>query len=583
MIKKSITFVSDTHLKDINMLLKKVFLVLSGMVFYYSLTSAQLPCPPPISQNLTLESAWDHPTAYPIGGSTFNDIWGYVSGNKEYAIMGGRDSIYIIDISDPENPSKKYAIFQSDTSTWRDIKVYQHYLYAIADSGPSSNKGVTIYDLSQLPDTVTYVGALDQEFTRGHNLFVDTENARLYAVGIPGNQDICIYDLSNPANPTLWNCIALDTIVHPDTTLLNKYYIHDIFVRSNIAYCSHGYMGYFIWDMNDKDNVHLIGALAGSNLDNGYVHSSWNTDDNGKAVVATEVGSDPKLYLVDQSDPENMDVLYEWKEPLLECMDPNNTSKKIPHNPYIIGNHVYVSHYNDGLQVLRIADDTLGRVAYYDTYPENNNYSSQWNGNWGVFPFFPSGKIAASDQSHGLHTLTMTNCQLSVHSTMPAGPGTLRSALSCAEDGDTVFLVQDLAGKNIAFGDSPITIDKEIVLMGGSLEDFEILTQGTSTSLVVAHGGRLEMKGLSITSQSDQSIIQNEGHLILDNVALKSAGGNHAVFDSQGQLDISPVTTILINNQISSRNTNENLMSTKDETGSDETRKQKIKSSKGDF
>ena len=578
MIKKSITFVLDTHLKDTNMLLKKVFLVLSGIMFYYSFISAQLPCPPSISLNMTLESAWDHPTAYPVGGSAFNDIWGYVNGSEEYAILGGRDSIYIIDISDPQNPVKNFAIFQSDTSTWRDMKVYQHYLYAIADSGPSSNKGVTIYDLSQLPDTVIYVGSLDQQFTRGHNIFIDTDNARLYAVGIPGNQDVCVYDLSDPADPVLWDCIALDTIVYPDTTLLSKYYIHDIFVRNNVAYCSHGYMGYFIWDMQDKSNVHLLGAIDGSNLGNGYVHSSWNTDDNQKAVVATEVGADPKLYLIDQSDLENMDVLYEWKEPLLECMDTVNTSGKIPHNPYIIGDHVYVSHYNDGLQVLRIADDTLGRVAYYDTYPQNNNYSSRWNGNWGVYPFFPSGMVVASDQAHGLHTLSMTNCQLEVHSTMPAGPGTLRSALYCAEQGDTVRLMQDLAGDDIDFGSIPIVVDKDIVLMGGSQQDFQILAHGTSTPIVVAEEGTLKMVGLRIASQSDHSIIENAGHLILENVMLKSAGGEQAVFDSNGRLDISAETTILIEDQISTRNTSDKTKAPFIQTRSKEVSERKAKS-----
>lgn len=578
MIKKSITFVPDTHLKDTNMLIKKVFLVLSGIIFYYSSLFAQLPCPPPISLNMTLESAWDHPTAYPVGGSAFNDIWGYVNGSEEYAILGGRDSIYIIDISDPQNPVRNYSIFQSDTSTWRDMKVYQHYLYAIADGGPSSDKGVTIYDLSQLPDTVTYVGSLDQQFARGHNIFIDTDNARLYAVGIPGNQDVCVYDLSDPAHPVLWDCIALDTIVHPDTTLLSKYYIHDIFVRNNIAYCSHGYMGYFIWDMNDKSNVHLLGAIAGSNLGNGYVHSSWNTDDNQKAVVATEVGSDPKLYLIDQSDLENMDVLYEWKEPLLECIDTVNTSNKIPHNPYIIGDHVYVSHYNDGLQVLRMADDTLGRVAYYDTYPQNNNYNSKWNGNWGVFPFFPSGMVAASDQAHGLHTLSMTTCQLEVHSTMDAGPGTLRSALDCAENGDTVRLMQDLEGHDIDFGNVPLIVDKDIVLLGGSPQDFRILTQSTSTPIIVSEGGVLKMVGVSISSELDQTIIQNEGHLILENVMLEGTGENQAVFDSQGRLDISAETSILTGNDISTKKTSENAKASLIKTLSNQVSERKTKS-----
>ena len=512
---------------------------------------SQTPCPPPVSQQMVLNSAWNHPSAYAPGGTAFNDIWGYSVGQQEYAILGGKDSIFIIDISNPQFPIQTSAIFQGDTSTWRDMKVYQHYLYAIADSGPSSNKGVTIYDLSQLPDTVIYVGALNQEFTRGHNIFVDEPNARLYAVGIPGDQDICIYDLSDPANPSLWSCIALDSIVNPDATLLNEYYIHDIFVRNNIAYCSHGYQGYFIWNMEDKNNIELLGALAGSNMGNGYVHSSWNTDDELRAVVATEVGPDPKLYLIDQSNPESMDVLYEWKDPLLACADPTSLSKQIPHNPYIIGDMVFVSHYNDGVQVLKIAEDTLGRVAYYDTYPENNNYSSQWNGAWGVFPFLPSGRIIASDQSHGLHTLSLETCQLEVNSTMSAGPGTLISALNCAADGDTVRIMSALAGKNITIGTSQVAINKHVVLQGDPADDVQIIAQGSGIPFHVGTGGMLEMKGLAIYSFTDTPIIFNEGILKLEDVSMRRAAGAEAVFSSNGQLEIMPESSIIVDEILS--------------------------------
>lgn len=44
------------------------------------------------------------------------------------------------------------------------------------------------------------------------------------------------------------------------------------------------------------------------------------------------------------------------------------------------------------------------RVAYYDTCPENVNYSD-YQGAWGVYPYLPSGNIIASDVLHGLFVL----------------------------------------------------------------------------------------------------------------------------------------------------------------------------------
>ena len=77
------------------------------------------------------------------------------------------------------------------------------------------------------------------------------------------------------------------------------------------------------------------------------------------------------------------------------------------HNPFIIGDLVYVSYYEDGVQVFDISDPMAPQqVAYFDTWLDNTEYNTT-QGCWGVYPFLPSGRIIASDSSNGLFLLEL--------------------------------------------------------------------------------------------------------------------------------------------------------------------------------
>jgi len=489
------------------------------MIFYRSICLAVLSAIAYISfaqEKMTLLDTWDDP------GKEFNDVWGYASDAGEYAIIGGIDSIYIVDVTVPTNIVKLQALYRGDHSTWRDFKVYKNFLYAIADGGSPSNKGVGIFDLSALPGTVTEVNSIT-DFTRGHNIFVDEANARLYAVGTPTTDDLFVYDLADPANPVLCGSYNIG-------------YIHDIFVRDNIAYCSQGYAGYFIYDLNDCDTALLLGAISASNFDNGYVHSSWNSENDSIAIVATEVGPDPKLYVVDQTDFADMDIVSEWKEPL--TTDPGNLANKRPHNPYIIGDYVYVSHYHDGVQVLKIAADTLSRVAYFDTYPANVNYAAAWQGTWGVYPYLPSGSILASNLGEGLSVLRFDTCQLTVRSRAAAGPGTLTTALQCGVDGDTIRLDPLLTGKPIDLGCSALTIDKNISIRALPADSISISGTSVDPMLNILPGKNVTLHGFKLyTGVSSTGVIWNEGNLILEQMQIQH-GGNSSMISTEGELEL---------------------------------------------
>jgi len=211
------------------------------------------------------------------GGLAFNDIWGYVdeSGN-EFAILGGFDSIYIFDVTDPINTFQVAADDPPGTSLWRDFKVSGHYMYAVADQGTT---GLRVYDMDSLTvGKLHLVGSYTSDFVRTHNIFIDEAQAKLYVAGSNTvNWGLLIYDLSSDSkarNPLLINAFEFDTLVNDPG---QSYYIHDIFVRNDTAYCSHGYKGYYIWDLTDPvnpDSSDLIGFIDNFGIGTYYVHSS---------------------------------------------------------------------------------------------------------------------------------------------------------------------------------------------------------------------------------------------------------------------------------------------------------------------
>jgi hypothetical protein len=87
----------------------------------------------------------------------------------------------------------------------------------------------------------------------------------------------------------------------------------------------------------------------------------------------------------------------------------NQFTASTPHNPWIVNNqYCFISAYQDGTQLWDISNPSSPVLAgYFDTYPagggNNNNWSgSAYNGQWGLYPYYPSKSIFALDRQNGI-------------------------------------------------------------------------------------------------------------------------------------------------------------------------------------
>ena len=108
-----------------------------------------------------------------------NDVWGHIDLNdqREYAIIGLRNSVAVVDVSEPESPSIVGQI-SGPSTTWRDIKVYQRYnttnlsweayAYVTADNAA---QGTWVIDLNQLPESIS-LAATDRTDLSAHNVYI---------------------------------------------------------------------------------------------------------------------------------------------------------------------------------------------------------------------------------------------------------------------------------------------------------------------------------------------------------------------------------------------------------------------------
>ncbi len=307
--------------------------------------------------------------------STYNDCWGFVSGGDEYSIVGYRRGTFFHRVTDPYNPVQ-VGYIPGPSSLWRDIKVYRDHAYIVTE-GTGVGQGMQIVDISN-PDAPFLANTYSGSFNSSHNLYIDTATARCYVVGTGSGMHILDIG-TDPINP-IW------------LGNWSNHYIHDLFVLNDTAYVSPYYSGTMkILDVSDPGNVTVMASHFYSAAAN---HNAWLLGDHNFLLTSDEA-SRGHVRCWDISDFSNITEISDY-----QILGFTNSA----HNVLVIGMVAYISYYKNGLRVVDFSDPyNPVEIGFYDTHPEWSN--STFAGNWGNYPFLPSGTLIASDEQHGIHLL----------------------------------------------------------------------------------------------------------------------------------------------------------------------------------
>jgi choice-of-anchor B domain-containing protein len=302
----------------------------------------------------------------------YTDIWA----EGDYAYIGSWDTtgVSIFNIADPNNAF--YVDRYIAGKTFYDVKVSNGIGYFANDGGD----GLHVVDLSNpaTPTLITKVTSAEDGFDSIHNISIFGN--RLYQTS-GGGTTVKVFDITDPNTPTF---------VRNITTSVSG--LHDITALGDRLYTSSFGGSTEIYDISSM-SASVAPTLLGSISSGSASHSNWVSDDGNLLASARETGGGG-IRLYDISDPSSPVLKSE-----VYALD-LGIDATTPHNPIIVGDTLYVSWYEAGLQVFDISDpNNMVRTGYYDTYPLGAN---DQDGNWGVYPFLGDDRILLSDYSGGL-------------------------------------------------------------------------------------------------------------------------------------------------------------------------------------
>jgi len=345
-----------------------------------------------------------------VSGISGNDIWGWTDpqSGKEYALMGQTNGVVFVDISNPSSPAVigRLPSHTGNSSSWRDIKVYENHAFIVADN--NTGHGMQVFDLTRLRDVGNSTVNFDNDahydgVSSAHNVVINEETGFAYIVGARGASNGCgagglhIVNIQDPKNPVYAGCFDADGYTHDAQCVIyngpdQDYQGEEICFNANENTVT-------IANVDDKSNTSLI-AKSGY-PQSAYSHQGWLTEDHKYFISNDELdenntGINTRTLIWDVRDLDNPVLLTQYF----------SERGTIDHNLYVKGDLVFQSNYSSGLIILdanKIASGNIRELAFFDTFPQNNNTS--FNGSWSNYPYFESGVIAVSDINNGLFLL----------------------------------------------------------------------------------------------------------------------------------------------------------------------------------
>jgi len=345
-----------------------------------------------------------------------NDIWGWHSKGREFAIMGTYDRTVFVEVTNPENPVViGFLMTHTVGSSWRDIKVYQNVAFIVSEA---QNHGMQIFDLTQL-ERVTGYGVFSPnaslnapiqftetawygQFGNCHNIAINEDTGFAYAVGTRtcGGGGLHMINIRNPINPIYAGCFGDDGYVHDTQCVIYNGPDHR-FINKEICFC-YNEEHLTIVDVSIKTAPVMLSTIDYQGVQ--YTHQGWLLNKEMAYLLLND-----ELDEMYNSRKNTRTIVWDVSdvtEPVISSTY-YNAETVIDHNLYTLGKRAYLSNYCGGLRVYDTSAIPTGgvmkEVNYFDVSPDCATTS--FLGSWSNYPYLPSGIVIVSSIDRGLFTV----------------------------------------------------------------------------------------------------------------------------------------------------------------------------------
>ena len=366
----------------------------------------------------------------PLGGQfTVSDLEMEQELSRPYVYVArmfetGTDVISIADPSNPEviyrwrieNPELHRGTGAMDAKYFKlDDRYYVVQSMQFQQGGPNADLGAVVLDVTDLPDPskVREAGRIHFPDAPGgfHNIFIyKHSDGPVLLMTTTGGPYVNVYDmgrfLDGDENSGLVAQIPVPD--NPGTNSVGITGYHDFYAGFDPAtgqdkFYGGGAGGYYVWDISDIDNLNLVASVTGVP---GVLwgHTVTPTPDGRYIVAETEYQYAP-LRIFDLKPALDGEVA-NISQPISAW---TANWKNLAHNHEVRWPYVFVSAYEDGLQIFNMRDPADPHtVAYYDTYDGPHKVGmcggQVCNGAFGVDVRNEDGLIVISDMSTGFWT-----------------------------------------------------------------------------------------------------------------------------------------------------------------------------------
>lgn len=397
----------------------------------------------------------------------FADI--FADGNIAVQGSYGCRGAFIYDLSDPDSPV---------LASWYNPGNNQQFLEAIVVGnrgyfGSGNGGGVHIVDLSD-PYHPLLLGTVDSSHGGGHNsihemMIYDQAGARYLIENYnnTGTRPVRVLNITDPTAPVFkWEYTPSD-----------GGWVHAMHIRGNRMFTSeYTSSGIEVFDISNLATQ--APTFIKRILSNTTNHSTWTSED-GNYVYSCRETQDGDLRVYDIHDIQNPLLVRVIKAGDL------GINAHTPHNPVVMGNKLYVSWYQAGVQVFDITNPSdPRRIGQYDTFQPmylrsneksllesepwdmicgasnlQNALPTDYDGDWAVYPFLGEDKVLAGDLTSGLLVLDVTKINSTAKNIVSDYDGDGRTDLSVFTPATGNWTIEKSSDSSAAFANWGIGTD----------------------------------------------------------------------------------------------------------------------------